>query len=154
MKSSIAILSMTIALGCISEAAEASDVMPAELVGIWATDESTFRGDALISGTAVYIAADGRAEEVAGPPPIGVKFEMAFDANTNTLTIARLFNPTAHGWQSVPSNPGSTLTFDPRKLSLSSDGKPAILHRRVSGLTPAVLKIAGLDCPPLECPIP
>ncbi len=154
MKFDAAALAIALPLACAVATARASDPIPAELVGIWATDASTFRGDALVSGAALYIAANGRAEQVGGPPPIGVKFEAVFDAGAGTLTIVRLFNPTAHGWQAVPARPGSALAFDPRTLSLSAADGSSVLHRRVSGLSPAVLKMAGLDCPPLECPNP
>jgi hypothetical protein len=46
--------------------AVAASVIPAKLTGIWETNGSTFNGDAIISGNAIYLDSDGVGAGVAG----------------------------------------------------------------------------------------
>jgi YD repeat-containing protein len=75
------------ALPLLASIGHTADAFPRQLVGIWATAKSEFRGEALTKGQALYLYVDGVGAIVGGPPPIGVRIEATYDANSNKLSI-------------------------------------------------------------------
>lgn len=76
---------------CLLACAKTVPALPPELVDIWASDAATLRDNKwLISGQALYPAADGSGAIVSGPPPIGIPIRAAFDAQQNRLSIELL----------------------------------------------------------------
>src|SRR5690349_4111904 len=66
----------------------AADVIPAELVGEWATAAARFDAQGgLTDGAALYLLADGTAAFVAAPPPIGAAGTATYDGATHTLSV-------------------------------------------------------------------
>lgn len=77
--------------------AEAADVLPAQCVGVWATEDSVFNGSALIGGTAIYLDSNGDGAIVGAPLPvqmcgerycapiIGVKIHATMDSDGSTI---------------------------------------------------------------------
>ena len=72
----------------IASVVDAADVLPADLVGEWATDASVFRGGALHQGLAMYLTVDGGGALIAAPPPIGARGPARYDAKARLLTLA------------------------------------------------------------------
>jgi hypothetical protein len=65
--------------------AHAADVIPQNLVGIWATDASVMRGSTLSEGTAVYLGKDGAGAIVGGPPTIGIRIAATYNPQTRII---------------------------------------------------------------------
>jgi hypothetical protein len=77
--------------------AVAENVLPSKLVGVWATEDSVFRGSGLIGGSAIYLDTNGEGAVVGAPLPvgmcgdrictpiIGVRLHASYDANDNRI---------------------------------------------------------------------
>lgn len=68
----------------------AGTLLPPELVGVWATEGSQFKGDALMKGQALYLDTDGTGASIGGDGKavIGVRVVVtSFDAKVNVLAI-------------------------------------------------------------------
>lgn len=73
---------------CLLACAKTVPALPPGLVGIGANDAATLHDNKwLISGQALYPAADGSGAIVSGPPLIGIPIRAAFDAQQNRLSI-------------------------------------------------------------------
>ena len=59
-------LSIVAVLFLVCASSSAAVLIPPELVGIWATDGSQFRGEALMKGSALYLDTDGIGAMVGG----------------------------------------------------------------------------------------
>jgi hypothetical protein len=144
----VAIFSTVIALVSFGQGAQsrpaASPVpigIPAELVGIWATDGSVFRGEALTKGQALYLDVDGVGASISGngSDVLGARFVVtAYDAATHTLNIA----VTERG--KVLFN--GTLIFDPiQKTIVSTKGQNVPYRKRTDGFSPRLRSSLGLE---------
>jgi hypothetical protein len=63
----------------------AADVIPQNLVGIWATEASVLRGSALSEGIAIYLGKDGAGAIVSAPPAIGVRIAATYNPQTRII---------------------------------------------------------------------
>jgi hypothetical protein len=115
----------------------AADVIPAHLVGIWATKNSVMRGTALFEGMALYLGADGRGGIVGGPPPIGVQIAAVFNQASNQLTFEMIEGRKVVG--------RGSLDYDPATQSIvSKETKPQVLYRRFNELSDETRRFLGL----------
>jgi hypothetical protein len=117
------------------------NMIPPELVGIWATDGSEFRGEAVMNGSAIYLDADGVGAMVGGDGTdvLGVRIAVtAYSSNTHILSI----DITEQG--KVVAR--ATLTYDPvQKVIISPKDQNRIYHRRLNTLSAAMRKGLGLE---------
>lgn len=112
--------------------------MPPALVGIWASDGAILRdGKWLMSGQALYIGADGTGAVLGGPPPIGVKISVTFDAAMNALAIDLIERDKLVGQQRA--------TYDPNEKTINfGSTKPVALTRRSEIFDSGIKKGLGL----------
>ena len=76
-----------------------------------------FDGEAIVSGGAVYLGADGFAAIICTPPPIGMAGTASYDAKKRMLTLKLKDN------SSPPQRQTVTIIYDPNAQTLTS--KPA-----------------------------
>ena len=116
-------------------------MIPPELVGIWATDGSEFRDEAVMNGSAIYLDADGIGAMVGGDGAdvLGVRIAVtAYSSSTHILSI----DLTEQG--KVVAR--GTLTYDPvQQAIISPKDQNRIYHRRLNTLSAAMRKGLGLE---------
>jgi len=113
----------------------AADVIPPYLVGIWATSDAVFRGEALFEGQGLYLDSDGIGGVIGGPPPIGVRIEATFNPDTNVIA----FRMTEYG----KVGGSGTYTYDPALKIISANGVE--LHRRFDHVSSSIRQSFGLE---------
>ena len=102
---------------------QAADQIPADLVGVWATDGAVLKGQLLFEGEAMYLGADGVGAIVGGPPPIGFKIVATFNSQTNELGL--------DAYEGTKRGPHSSFIFDPKSRTIDLGApKHDLLHRR------------------------
>jgi hypothetical protein len=110
-------------------------------VGIWATDGSEFRGEALIKGQGLYLDVDGIGAMVGGDGSdvLGARIVVtAYNESTNILNI----DITENGKVLFRSN----LVYDPvQKAIVSPKDQNRIYHKRLNSLSPDIRKSLGLE---------
>lgn len=118
--------------------AAADPKVPAELVGIWASENAVLKdGKWLMSGQALYLAADGSGAWVGGPPPIGVKIAANFDSSKNVLSVDLLER------EKVVKN--QSVRYDPNAKTLDvGSSQPVLLTRRSEVMDSSIKKGLGL----------
>jgi hypothetical protein len=115
---------------------QAADVIPQYLVGIWATSDAVFRGEALFEGQGLYLDTDGVGGVIGGPPPIGVRIEATYNPDTKVIA----FQMTEYG-KAVGKG---TYTYDPaRKIIITGDGVE--LHQRFDHISSSIRQSLGLE---------
>lgn len=120
-----------------------ADVIPAELVGEWATAVAQFdeRGG-LTNGAALYLFADGTAAFIVAPPPVGVTGTATYDAATRTLSVT--LTDRGHPMETVHA------LYDPATKTLRD---PAAggggFRRRRERVPDAVARMLPAAAPPL-----
>ena len=120
----------------VASVAHAADVIPQYLVGVWATSDAVFRGEALFEGQGLYLDTDGVGAVIGGPPPIGVRIEATYNPDTKVIA----FQMTEYG----KVGRKGTYTYDPaRKLVIIGDG--VALHRRFDHVSPSIRQSLGLE---------
>jgi hypothetical protein len=126
-----------ITLLLVSASACAADVIPPQLVGVWATEQSLLKGPYLLEGQAMYLDADGIGAMVGGPPPIGFKIVATFDPSTNTIEF--------DAYEGKQRGPHGSLRYDPRQNTVDS-GAPEHrpMSRRFDRVTEEVKRGLGL----------
>lgn len=120
--------------------ASAADMLPSQYVGIWATENSVFRGSNLIGGNAIYLDADGTGAMVGAPLPVG----MCGD-HVCTPVIGMPFHASVESGSTIRAvladgnkTPDVTLVYDPEAKTLvmtSRDDKELRFVRRESRLS-------------------
>ncbi|MEN9544870.1 MAG: hypothetical protein RLZZ598_1703 [Pseudomonadota bacterium] len=110
----------------------ASDKLPLEFVGMWASEESRISGDQLRSGSAIYLTASGRGAIVGGAPRIAFRIEAKFIASTSRLEYVA-FNGDKPG-------PSGGMDYDPGKRVLYSKDDPAVVLRRRATTVPGDIR--------------
>lgn len=133
--------SLLAALLCAAHA-HAGPPVPAELAGIWATDESVLRGDVLQSGDALYVDVDGIGAAVSGTAAavLGVRLDFAaYDAEGHVLRYT-----VRDGSRTVA---GGELRYDPAERVLISPADHGRRYRRRQEALGAATR-AGLGLPP------
>ena len=113
---------------------------PAELVGIWATDDSVFQDHALMNGTGIYLDQDGIGGIVAGDGR-GV---------TGARIVLTGYDPASHVLTLDVTNKGQVMgsvsvQFDPVKKTLSSAKDPKVYHRRFESFSADIRQGLGLE---------
>ena len=108
-------------------------------VGIWATDGSEFRGEALIKGQGLYLDVDGIGAMVGGDGSdvLGARIVVtAYNESTNILNI----DVTENGKVLFRSS----LVYDPvQKAIVSPKDQNRIYHKRLNSLSPDIRKSLG-----------
>jgi hypothetical protein len=127
----------TLSLPC-----HAQDPIPPHLVGVWATDDSVVREQALVRGMALYLDSNGWGGFVGGPPPIGYLVKAKFSADTNTIAFDGLdFDGKGNGKVMVKG----IMSYDADlKVIRVTDGKGSTLRRRFDELTNSTRKLMGI----------
>ncbi|MGA2564055.1 MAG: hypothetical protein ABSF96_10885 [Steroidobacteraceae bacterium] len=134
-------LSIVAVLFLICASSSAAVLIPPELVGIWATDGSQFRGEALIKGSALYLDTDGIGAMVGGD---GVDVLGARIAATAYSQDTHLLNIDVTEYGKVVGS--ITLTYDPlQETIVSPKDQNRLYHRRLNTLSAAMRKSLGLD---------
>lgn len=127
--------------GCSSSVEErltTSEANPEVPVGIWATKDAVLKHEFLFEGAAVYLGADGVGAIVGGPPPIGMRIEGIFDADSSTFAYRMTEQGEVKG--------EGKLLYDPDKDTMVTEGQPeTVMHRRFDELTDSVRKELGLE---------
>ena len=126
-----------LALACATAAAAP---IPPDLVGIWATEGSEFKGEALWKGQALYLDIDGVGASAGGDGSdvIGVRIVVtSYNSVTNLLS----FDITEYG-KVVGSG---TLTYELGRKTLFSPKDRAHYHRRSNGISAEIRKGLGLE---------
>lgn len=112
---------------------QATPKIPGELVGIWVSDNAILRdGKWLMSGEALYLAADGSGAWVGGPPPIGVNISANFDSSKNVLSIDLLER------EKVVRN--QSALYDPNAKTLNVGSSQPVLLRRHSKIMDSTIQ--------------
>ncbi|VWD00072.1 hypothetical protein [Burkholderia contaminans] len=118
----------------------AENPVPANLVGIWATENSQFRGEALWKGDAIYLDSDGIGAGVGGNgnEVLGMEFSVkTYDTKSNILQVDLIDNGKA-----VSSG---SMIFDPVNKTISFATEPGkIYRRRVDRISANMRKSLGL----------
>jgi hypothetical protein len=116
----------------------ADDKIPAQLVGVWATDGAVLKGRLLYEGSAFYLGADGVGAAVGGPPPIGVKIIATFNKETNVIEF--------DAYEGQQKGPHGTLLFDEKSKTLDSNpSKNNPYHRRFNDFSDETKKALGIQ---------
>ena len=124
-------------LGAMTTGATAAEPIPADLVGVWASDSAVLKGSLLFEGQALYLGADGVGALVGGPPPIGIKIQAVFNSATNSLHFDLIEHGKVIGHGSA--------SYDPSQKVIDSGGaRHELLRRRSSELTDETKKALGL----------
>lgn len=127
--------------------ANAASSIPSYLVGVWATEGSEFRGEALMKGQALYLDTDGVGGVIAGDGEevLGVRIVVT---SYNPITKTLYFYAAEYGKVifSGTFTYDSTLPaiFSTKDLTQSHDLIQRYL-RRFDGVTPEVRKSIGLE---------
>ncbi|WP_206996624.1 hypothetical protein [Trinickia mobilis] len=132
-------------ISCLAAFAYSATPIPADLVGIWATENSQFRGEALWKGHAIYLDADGSGAGVGGDGTdvLGVQFLVtSYDTKTNMLKVDLIDNEKITSSEIMIYDPAKkTLSFDP---SLFSAKRPVqIFSRRANRISANMRKSLG-----------
>jgi hypothetical protein len=121
-------------------AAQADTQIPDKLVGVWTTDGSVLKGEALVSGQALYIDIDGTGAMVSKGPKGTLQSRIAisaYDANTQHIEV----NFTGEDTSSGPI----TLNYEPTEgLITTPEADSSIYHRRKEVVSPDIRKALGL----------
>jgi hypothetical protein len=115
--------------------------IPDEVVGIWGSTNSEFRGDALLKGDAIYLDSDGVGGWIGGngADVLGVRIVVtSYDPATNILA----FKMTEYG----KDGPTGTLVYDPTAHLLISEPDGKKFERRKPGpLSVQLRRSLGLE---------
>jgi hypothetical protein len=119
----------------VSLASLGSDRFPAQLVGVWANDNSLLRNNIVVEGLAVYLGADGVGAVLAAPPPIGYRIESTFDPKSNTIHSRITENGRTIGTK--------VFSYNPASQTISANNEH--YARRSEQLTEATRAFLGLE---------
>ena len=118
--------------------AAAEPKIPAKLVGVWASENAVLKDDKwLVSGQALYLAADGNGAWVGGPPPIGINISANFDNSKNILSLDLLEN------NKVVKSSSILYDADAKTLNVGSTS-PLLLKRRSEVMDSSIKSGLGL----------
>lgn len=122
----------------VSGAAHASDPIPPDLVGVWATDGAVLKGTLLLQGQAMYLGADGVGAILGGPPPIGFRIVATYKAQTSTVQF--------DGYEGTRRRAHGTIAYDAAAHTIDF-GPPRhdVLHRRYATLSDETKSALGLS---------
>jgi opacity protein-like surface antigen len=113
----------------------AAEVVPADLVGVWATDRSDLRGALVFEGLAVYLGADGVGAIVGGPPPIGVRIVFSYNPDKKAIEY--------QATEGQKTGPVGSIAYDSAQQVIRLDKDT--LRRRFDQLTDPTRKALGLE---------
>jgi hypothetical protein len=133
-------LLLTVTLMSAPGLAGAAPQIPAELVGIWASEGAQFNGEALMNGAALYLDTDGIGAGIGGNGKVvlGVRAVVtAYNADTRVLSL----DYTENG-KVVMSG---TFTYDSINSVLLSARPVQEYKRRFATVSPAIRRSLGLE---------
>lgn len=120
---------------------QAATALPSDLAGVWATESSEFRGEALLKGQAIYLDDDGVGGIVGGNgrEVIGVRLVVTgYKPDTHTLSV----NFT-EGGKVIYSG---ILIYDQiKKILFSPQDEKQVFKRRTSVFSADARKSLGLE---------
>ena len=122
--------------------------VPEKLLGIWTTDDSTLKGETLISGRAIYIDIDG----------VGDMLKINGKDKTNTRIVVTDYVENDHRLEVDLTNHGEvqghlTLNYDESQTAIVSADDPGSLYRRRKlQMSPNVRQALGLEPAPNSVP--
>jgi hypothetical protein len=115
--------------------------IPDEVVGVWATANSEFRGDAVVKGEAIYLDSDGVGGWIGANEKdvLGVRIVVtSFDPTIRTLTFKMIYNGN--------DGPTETVVHDPITHLLILGPNGSKFERRKAGPLPVQLRrLLGLE---------
>jgi hypothetical protein len=112
------------------------EVIPSNIAGIWATNNSILREGLLFEGEGLYLDSDGVGVVIGGPPPIGVRITATYDQSTNVISYQMTEDGKITGQGS--------LVYDPaRKVIVIT--KDSELHKRFDRVSTSIRKSLGLE---------
>jgi hypothetical protein len=120
--------------------AVAAEPIPPNLVGIWTTEGSEFRGEAIMKGDALYLDTDGIGAFVGGDGRnvMGIRIIVtSYNPSTNILT----FDLTEYG--KVQAN--GTVTYDPSKDAIFSPKDNKRFQHRSNVMSQVIRRSIGLE---------
>ena len=111
--------------------------LPKDLVGVWATDNSTLKEQLLVKGEALYLDANGVGAIVGGPSASAIKVLASFEQTTGTISFDILEHESVvgHGAAVYNASNGSVSFGDPTH---------PLFHRRFEEVSRETLKALGL----------
>jgi hypothetical protein len=133
-------MKVLILFSLISVHANATDLVPTELIGVWATDGTEFRGEVLFKGQALYFDTDGIGAIIGGygGTVIGARIIIK-SYSDNTLT----YYATENGKIDCE---GVSLVYDPaRKVLFSSKDSQQRFYRRFNKVSAEIRNSLGLE---------
>jgi hypothetical protein len=122
--------------------------VPEKLLGIWTTDDSTLKGETLVTGRAIYVDIDGVGAMVMvmkGGSDTSVTRLMVtgYAENTHQLEVDLTERGEVTGHL--------TLNYDESQTALvPADNAADLYHRRVLQMSPVVRQALGLEPAPLS----
>ena len=131
---------LILALVCSVTASNATTPIAKDLEGIWETDGSEFRGEALIKGKAIYLDRDGVGAAVGAPDYstcIGIQIVVT-SWNGKVLKIDLIDNGKVVGSESLKYN-------SHKKVFISSTDSKESYHRRSTTMSAAIKGSLGLE---------
>jgi hypothetical protein len=132
----------------IGSIALAEPQVPDKLLGIWATDDSTLKGETLVRGGAIYVDIDGVGAMV---------MKRGSDTSVTRLTVTGYAESTHQLEVDITERGGVTghltLNYDESQMALVPADNPADLyHRRAVQMSPVIRQALGLEPATLSVP--
>jgi len=122
--------------------------VPEKLLGIWTMDDSTLKGETLMSGRAIYLDIDGVGAMVSkrGSDTSTTRIMVTgYAESTHQLEV----DLTAHGEVSGHL----TLNYDESQVALvPADNAADLYHRRALQMSPVIRQALGLEPAALSVP--
>ncbi|MFZ6647792.1 hypothetical protein ACO0LO_18860 [Undibacterium sp. TJN25] len=128
-------------LACAACCVQAAVEIPAEIIGVWASPDAEFNGQALKKGRAIYLDVDSNGATIAGDGQnvMGAKLvATGYNPQTNTLSFDMV--------ESRNIIMSAAMKYDPVKKTLYSQKDPADKYqRRFEEVQPEMRKTLGLE---------
>jgi hypothetical protein len=122
--------------------------VPEKLLGIWTTDDSTLKGETLVSGRAIYVDIDGVGAMV---------LKRGSDTSVTRMMVTDYAEST-HQLEVDMTERGEvtghlTLNYDESQMALvPADNAANLYHRRALQMSPAIRQALGLEPATLSVP--
>ena len=114
-------------VGCILCASKA-DIIPPELVGVWAPKTSKIKDGLVYEGYAVYLQTNGLASIIAGPPALGALWHATYNSTNHVLIMITPADPD----DGLPQGITNCIIYDPKAKTLIATNETSndVLFRR------------------------
>jgi len=126
--------------------------VPEKLLGIWTTDDSTLKGETLVSGRAIYVDIDGVGAMVmkrGSDTSVTRLMVTGYAESTHQLEV----DMTERGTERGEVTGHLTLNYDESQMALvPADSAADLYHRRALQMSPAIRQALGLEPATLSVP--